>query len=65
MKQGSTPTTVSGRKVEPRSHPISPRVAADIGLQQVRLKEVLMDPHGFLAPPAKLKSHKGGSQGGY
>ena len=66
MKQGTANSSGAGsRKVEPKSHPISPKVAAGIGIQTIRTEKVKKDPHGFLAPPVKLKGYNGGSQGSY
>ena len=63
MKQGRTPTTMSGAKREPVPKAKNIAKVADIGLQQVRTRDYKDLGRGFMAPAPVAKTvHKSGSQ---
>lgn len=66
MKQGHTPTTMAGGKVEPKSRAVSVDKVSNIGAQIVRTQPPTKELHkgrGFEAPkPVACSVHKSGSQ---
>jgi hypothetical protein len=64
MKQGTGRNSDSGRKVEPKSHKVSPGAVGSIGTEVVRTVSKPMFPgRGYEAPKAGHQSHPRGSQG--
>ena len=64
MKQGTGKSTMSGGKVEPKSHGVSPGAVSDLGVHQVRTtSKPMYEGRGIQAPKASPSTHKSGSQG--
>lgn len=64
MKQGMGQSRMAATKVEPRVHAVTPAMAGNIGIQQVRTAPMPAAGRGFTAPaPVACTVHKSGSQG--
>ena len=63
MKQGSAPTVIGSRKIEPVSKAKNPGKVADLGMAVVRTRPHRDLGRGYKAPMASESNHKSGSQG--
>jgi len=64
MAQGPIKSSMSGGKVEPKSHAVSVSKVSEIGLQVIRTQPAPGAGRGFEAPkPVACVAHPSGSQG--
>ena len=54
------------KKVEPKPMAVNPAAVSELGVHQVRTKQISMyEGRGYKAPMASPTTHKSGSQGKY